>query len=176
MIFPSDHPQTPNVAKGIKAVLEEHELWQKNLWGKCSGKHESDSCCNAHILEMQPDFLEQKSLVQEVIEEAGHLCIVLPKFHCELNFIEFFWGAVKKYLRDNCDYTFDTLKENMPKALKSVQLSTIRKWEHRVFRWMDAYRAGMGTSEAQKVVKENSSKFYKSHHCTFETVACTFDE
>ena len=33
---------------------------------------------------------EQKSSVQEVIEAAGHLCIFLPKFHCELNFIEFF--------------------------------------------------------------------------------------
>lgn len=125
---------------------------------------------------MQPDFMEQKSLVQEVIEEAGHLCIVLPKFHCELNFIEFFWGAVKKYLHDNCDYTFDTLKENMPKALESVQLSTIQKWEHRVFQWMDAYRAGMGTSEAQKQVKENSFKIYTSHRHAVETVTCTFDQ
>jgi hypothetical protein len=53
----------------------------------------------------------QKSLVQEVIESAGHFCLFLPKFHCELNFIEYFWGMVKKYLRDNCDYTFDTLKK-----------------------------------------------------------------
>ncbi|KAF9489276.1 hypothetical protein BDN71DRAFT_1530069, partial [Pleurotus eryngii] len=39
------------------------------------------------------------------------------QFHCELNFIEYFWGMVKKYLCDNCDYTFKTLKENMPKAM-----------------------------------------------------------
>ena len=58
------------------------------------GNTKSDSCCNVHILEMQPIFVEQKSLVQEVIKEAGHLCIVLPKSHCELNFIEFFWGTV----------------------------------------------------------------------------------
>ena len=32
---------------------------------------------------------ELKSSVQEVIGTAGHLCI-LPKFHCKLNFIEFF--------------------------------------------------------------------------------------
>ena len=36
-----------------------------------------------------------------------------------------FSGAVKKYLCDNCDYTFDTLKENMPKALESVSVHTI---------------------------------------------------
>ena len=55
-------------------------------------------CCAKCILDFQPNFQKQKSLVQEVIEAAGHLCIFLPKFHCELNFIEFFWGAVKKYL------------------------------------------------------------------------------
>ena len=176
MVFPHDHSETLSIAKGIKAIMKEHRIWQGKLQGKCSKKHATDSCCNAHILEMQPDFMEQKSLVQEVIEEVGHLCIVLPKSHCELNFIEFFWGAVKKYLHDNCDYTFDTLKENMPKALESVQLSTIWKWEHRVFQWMDAYRAGMGTSDAQKQVKENSSKIYTSHCCAVETVTHTFNQ
>ncbi|TFK48662.1 hypothetical protein OE88DRAFT_1646799 [Heliocybe sulcata] len=76
---------------------------------------------------LQPDFQAQTSLIQEAIDAAGHLCIILPKFHCELNFIEFFWGAVKKYLQENCDYTFDMLKANLPKALASVQLQTIHK-------------------------------------------------
>ncbi|KIK92496.1 hypothetical protein PAXRUDRAFT_792738, partial [Paxillus rubicundulus Ve08.2h10] len=73
------------------------------------------------ILELQPDFKVQKFLIQEVIKNAGHLCIFLPKFHCELNFIEFFWGKAKKYLHDPCDYTFQTLKENLPHALASRQ-------------------------------------------------------
>jgi len=63
-----------------------------------------------------------KSLVQEVIEAAGHICIFLPKFHCELNFIEFFWGAMKKYLREHCDYTYSGLQKNIPDALKSVDV------------------------------------------------------
>ena len=79
-------------------------------------------------------------MVQEVIEDAGHLCIFLPKYHCELNFIEFFWGAVKRYLREHCDYSFNTLKVNMPLALSSVSVQTIRRWEHRMKRWMQAYR------------------------------------
>ena len=73
---------------------------------------------------------------QEVIEDAGHLCIFLPKFHCELNFIEFFWGVVKRYRRNHCNYTFDTLHANMPKALASVDTMLIRKWERRMGRWM----------------------------------------
>ncbi|KAM6496551.1 hypothetical protein JOM56_007024, partial [Amanita muscaria] len=74
-----------------------------------------------------------------------------------------FWGAVKKYLRDHCDYTFKTLQQNMPKALESVELSTIRKWEHRMVRWMEAYKLGLGAKEAQFRVKAFSSKVYKSH-------------
>ncbi|KAF8237159.1 hypothetical protein L208DRAFT_1248943 [Tricholoma matsutake] len=110
MIFPPNHSNNPNEAKGIKA---------------CEKKCESNACCNKWILELQPDFTEQKSLVQETIEAAGHLCLFLPKFHCELNPIEYFWGMVKKYLRDHCDYSFDGLKENLPKALDSVPIQTI---------------------------------------------------
>ncbi|KAK7042832.1 hypothetical protein R3P38DRAFT_3449566, partial [Favolaschia claudopus] len=94
MVFPANHSQYPNEPKGMKYVLAERGFNVKNLRGKCKNKCEVGAvmCCCKRLLELQPDFLEQKSLVQEVIEEAGHLCIFLPKFHCELNFIEFFWG------------------------------------------------------------------------------------
>jgi hypothetical protein len=176
MVFSSSHPEHPNKPKGIKAVLTEHDIFRANLRGKCQ-KCESDAteCCNKRILELQPDFQQQKSLVQEVIEEAGHLCIFLPKFHCELNFIEFFWGQVKKYLCDNCDYTFKTLKENVPKALASVRLSTIRCWEHRMHQWMEAYRLGLETKDAQLEVRKFSSAKYKSHRCIPEGIARAFD-
>lgn len=177
MVFPPNHRENPKEQKGIKAVLIERGLWQHKLRGKCKSKCEGDKtyCCNKRILELQPDFAEQKSLVQETIEAAGHLCLFFPKFHCELNYIEFFWAQVKKYLRENCDYTFDTLKENMPKALKSVPLETIRRWEHRMYRWMEAYRSGLGTSAAQLQVKQFGSAKYKSHRRVPEAVARAFD-
>lgn len=177
MVYPPDHPEFPNEPKGMKAVLAERGLSQQRLRGKCK-KCESDSlaCCYKRILELQADFQEQKSLVQEVIESMGHLSIFLLKFHCELNFIEYFWRQVKKYLRDNCDYTFDTLKDNMPIALASVPLQTIRRWEHRMYRWMDAYRMGLGTVDAQLQVKKFSSRQYKSHRRIPDTVAHVFDQ
>ena len=52
------------------------------------------------------------------------------------------------------DYTFNTLKDNVPKALESVQLSTIRKWEHRMIWWMEAYRNGKSAKDAQIDVKK----------------------
>ena len=124
----------------------------------------------------QPDFLAQKSSVQEAIEDDGHLCIFLPKFHCKLNLIEFFWGAVKRYLHNHCDYTFEGLEANPPKALVSVQLSTIWKWEYRMMRWMHANRDGKYAIDAQFDVERHGSKQYTSHHQTSEMVAHQFDK
>jgi len=126
-------------------------------------------------MSLQPDFLEQKSLVQETIENVGHMCIFLPKFHCELNFIEFFWGAVKRYLREHCDYSYDGLKANLPDALASVDISTIQKWEHRMIRWMHAYRGGKDAKEAQVEVKKFSSRRFASHRRIPEGVAAALD-
>jgi len=63
----------------------------------------------------------------------------------------------------HCDYTFTTLQENMLNTLTSVPIETIRKWEHRMKRWMDAYRSGLGAKEAQIQVKNFSSRCYASH-------------
>ncbi|KAF8991089.1 hypothetical protein BDQ17DRAFT_1255212, partial [Cyathus striatus] len=67
------------------------------------------------------------------------------------------------------------LKENLPKALESVKLETIRKWEHRTIRWMEAYRSGLGAKDAQLWVKQFSSKRYSSHRRIPEGVARAFD-
>ncbi|KAG1762082.1 hypothetical protein EDD22DRAFT_778846 [Suillus occidentalis] len=80
------------------------------------------------------------------------------------------------FLRENCDYTFATLKENMPKALDSVGINTIRKWEHRMKRWMEAYESGLGAKDAQFKVKAFSSRTYKSHRRIPEAVACQLDQ
>ena len=60
-------------------------------------------------------------------------------------------------------------------ALASVDLMTIRKWEHRMIRWMDAYREGKGTKEAQIQVKKFGSHKQTSHRRVYETVARAFD-
>ncbi|PCH34831.1 hypothetical protein WOLCODRAFT_79044 [Wolfiporia cocos MD-104 SS10] len=79
------------------------------------------------------------------------------------------------YLRDHCDYTFPTLQSNMPDALASVSMETIRKWEHRTVRWMDAYHSGLGAKDAQLQVQAFSSRHYKSHRRVLETLAHQLD-
>ena len=44
----------------------------------------------AWLLSKQDDFINQVSMLETLIKEAGlsHECIYLPKFHCKLNPIE----------------------------------------------------------------------------------------
>jgi hypothetical protein len=42
----------------------------------------------AHLLSQQEDFKNQLLMVETLIKKAGHQCMFLPKFHCELNPIE----------------------------------------------------------------------------------------
>jgi hypothetical protein len=52
----------------------------------------NNSCCWAKIMSLQSDFVNERPLLQATIEEAGHVCLFLPKFHCKLNPIELFWS------------------------------------------------------------------------------------
>ena len=52
-------------------------------------------CCMYHVLALQEDFQSERPLIQTIIEKAGHVCLFLPRFHCELNAIEMLWGYAK---------------------------------------------------------------------------------
>jgi hypothetical protein len=88
----------------------------------------------------------------------------LLKFHCELNFIDFFWGTVKKNLHKNCDNTYD--KGEYAKGTGICPLA-----DH----LMVAYQLGLGTTDAHMQVRQFSSRKYKSHRCVPETVVHVFD-
>jgi len=47
--------------------------------------------------------------------------------------------------------------------------------EHQMFQWIEAYRSGLRTWEAQVQVRNFSSTKYKSHRCIPEDVASAFD-
>jgi hypothetical protein len=52
-------------------------------------------CCCRQVLFTQPNFINQKSHLEELITSQGHICDFYPKYHCKLNFIEQYWGAAK---------------------------------------------------------------------------------
>ena len=81
--------------KGIKQILSERGLWRRGECRLCRDRSTDPlrvDCCRK-IISLQPDFLAQRSALDEMIENSGHVCIFFPKFHCELNFIERYWGA-----------------------------------------------------------------------------------
>ena len=161
MVFPDNHPDDKlrGQPTGMRVILQERQLWKEGMVGFCNNDSPtSNSCCMRHVLEQQEDFCNQRCLLQEVIEEKGHKVIFYPKFHCELNYIEMYWGATKRYARTHCNYSWKGLRHIVPEALDSVSLTQIRRYARRSFRYMDAYRKGLNAKQAEYAVKK-----YKRH-------------
>ena len=113
-------------------------------------------CCVTRALTQQQDFLDEKPMIQQYIESQGHICIFLPKFHCELNQIEMYWGWAKHsvffsflfpamFTRMSAEYRaasdskFSTTKRIVPEILDSVEVKLLQKFFRKAWRYMDAY-------------------------------------
>ena len=118
-------------------------------------------CCALRILEAEDDFYNEKSLLETIILEAGHEVIFYPKFHCELNYIEYYWAALKHYTRENCKYSFAELEKTVFAAMESVDIRTIRRFADRSKRWLMLYMEGLDGKQ-----REYAEKQYKSHRRT----------
>lgn len=165
------------IPKGLRLVLTERGLWPNdhpNFRAQCSiptktGKGlkpnpiclQGGTCCARALLAAQPDFQAQKSQLQEAIERAGHLVVFYPAFHCEINFIEYYWGAAKQYTRKHCEYDFESLQRLVPEALASISPQLIWKYHARTERIMDAYHRNIvyASPEYENLVHTK----YKSH-------------
>ena len=80
----------PREVKGLEQTLRERGFNVDKMRAKCKPvcPFENEGCCMARLLSHQDDFANQISMLEACIMKAGHLCIFLPKFHCELNPIE----------------------------------------------------------------------------------------
>ena len=110
------------------------------------------------MLASQQDFINEKPLIQIVIEEAGHICWFLSKFYCELNPIEMYWDWVKvceswefSHTFSGTDVaitgfhlvvdgTFPTMKCLIPEILNDCPVRTIWAFFQKSWQYMDAYR------------------------------------
>ena len=88
-------------------VLDQLEDGHQLVFGEWSTPHLQ------LLLSDQADFKGQKSRLEEVVEERGHIAFFLPKFHCELNYIELYWAQVKHKTRGRADFTWKGLKQSM---------------------------------------------------------------
>ena len=141
--------------KGLKTLLEERGV-------STIGLKKEDM---VEKVEQTRDFKFQKTKVEEMILNQGHMVMFLPKFHCELNPIERVWCHAKHYTRSHCDYSFPNLEKIIDTALDSVTVDLIRKYFRKVREQQRAYIKGNTFGkEMQKILK-----VYESHRRVPET-------
>ena len=157
-------PQAMNFAidvpKGLRAVLEERGVNTKKM--------NADQM--RAILGSHPDFKSQKSQVEDFLQQKGHVAVLLPKYHYELNPIERVWAQAKWFSRAHCKYTLQSLRTVINPALDSVTLENTCNHFRKVRHYMFAYLEGLpGGSDLEKLVKNTKLKLsltIGSHQCS----------
>ena len=96
--------------------------------------------------------------ILQMIADAGDICHFLPKFHPEMNPIEYLWGWAKRYFCERSNGNFKTAQKLWQEALNSCPLLTIHRFFRRAARYMSVYKLG-----ATGVVAEYAVKKYRSH-------------
>lgn len=141
------------IPKGLKKVLQERGIDTSKMLKKDMQKE----------LASHSDFKAEKTKIEHFLNQRGHVCILLPKFHCELNPIERCWAQAKRYTRAYSNYTIDGLRRNVPNGLDSVTLENIKNHFRKVRVYMFGYLQGITAGpELEKHVKK-CKKLYKSH-------------
>lgn len=125
LYYADDHETMPGWFKGMEQIIRERGLWPDcGLIAQCEGfKCEAGQkdCCCRRLLFTQPDFINQKSHLEELITSRGHVCDFYPKYHCELNFIEQYWGAAKfRYRTSPKTNDIKEMEENVRACLDNV--------------------------------------------------------
>ena len=118
------------VPRGMKAILEERGVDTMGMKGNEMRQR----------LKSYPDFQNQKTVLEEYVEQRGHLCLFYPKFHCELSPIERVWCESKKYTRAHVNGTILRLRKIVPEGLDSVSVEQIEKYFRTCRDYERAYR------------------------------------
>jgi hypothetical protein len=127
--FPEDHEKAGEF-KGTAQILRERGFTPPK-YAKCKGfkcKPPAKDCCCHQLLFNQPNFTDVKSKLEILGNDLGVPILFLPKYHCELNFIEQCWGYAKQVYRPFEESSKDDpLEQNTLEALESIPLVLMRR-------------------------------------------------
>jgi hypothetical protein len=132
LYFPDNHATSPGCFKGMAVLLQERGLVKESkLRYECSGfkcEAGATSCCCRRALYSQPDFVSVESLLETHCHAHGFQVLLLPKFHCELNFIEQCWGYAKRKYREFPPSSKEAdLEKNLLASLEMVSIESMRR-------------------------------------------------
>jgi hypothetical protein len=86
------------------------------------------------------------------------VCHFLPKFHPEMNPIEYFWAWIKCWFRERSNGNWQKAKALVAESLQLCPLPTIRRFFRRADRYASVYRLGATGPIAEFAVRK-----YRSH-------------
>ncbi|KIJ58494.1 hypothetical protein HYDPIDRAFT_178060 [Hydnomerulius pinastri MD-312] len=163
LYFPPGHEHAGKF-KGMAVLLKERGFKVDKLKAQCTGfkcKEGATNCCCRRILFNEPDFVNVPTLLETLCMERGFRVLILPKFHCELNFIEQCWGYAKRLYRLYPATKKDIeMEANVLKALKAVPIECMRRFANRSRRFLDAYRRGLNGKQAAWANKKYLCELY----------------
>ncbi|KIL55567.1 hypothetical protein M378DRAFT_188659 [Amanita muscaria Koide BX008] len=169
LYYPAGHERA-GVFKGMAVILEErgytnaHKLRAECKSFKCAPP--ALDCCCRRLLFNQPDFMNVNTILEAACNARGFKVMFLPKFHCELNFIEQCWGYAKRLYRLNPESSReDHLKRNALAALDAIPLESMRRFANRSRRFIDAYDKGLNGQQAAWAARK-----YRGHRVLPETL------
>lgn len=132
LYYATDHPEHSGKFKGMAKILEERGYGDMSKVPYECKSFKCDAtkprCCCRRMLYNEPDFANGKSHLEEVCEARGFTVLFLPKFHCELNFIEQCWGHAKRVYRLNPPSSKEAdLERNLLASLDAVDVTHMRR-------------------------------------------------
>ena len=160
----------------IHTSIEKWNMWTKRANRICLGtcirswsSGYSHQCCASYCLSNQPDFLQQKEWLSEVVEAAGFEVIFFPKYEGELNFIELTWAYMKRVLCYDCVFNYSAMKGKIEHLLRgNIPLSLTKRNSRFYFRIMDDYK-----KELKWPVLDYAMRKYKCHRIIAAGVVAT---
>lgn len=178
LYFPMDHPNNElrGKFKGMSVILQERGYINVSTkLAQCKGFKCAPGitdCCCRRILYCEPDFADAESLLETMCHGQGVEVIFLPKFHCELNFIEQCWGRAKSIYRMYPPSSKEEdLIRNTLSALAEIPLEMMRKFATRSYRFMDAYEKGLNGKQAAW-----ASRKYRGHRVLPNNILEEFEQ
>ncbi|CAB1097544.1 unnamed protein product [Ectocarpus sp. CCAP 1310/34] len=155
-------------AKGVRQYL-----WERGWWkdGMSTGAGVSDDMHVEKVLQALPDFKNERTALQHLVESRGHILLSSPKCHPEVAGvgIEYSWGFSKqKFRRKINDEVPKHLHDNIEKSLcidKYLTIGRVRRFARRTRDYCRAYReiALRGVVIRNKEFIEKMRKIQKAH-------------